>query len=615
MEKKYTSIQSFARIKPIEKVNDEFALCKVYVQSVGKNRNYSFMSRENIEKALPTLNYAPVVGHLIPKYDDDGNVVGHYMGSHDYEITPEMELKAITVPYGVVIEDSFEFEDVEEFNRTETYLTAKIYLWLERYPELADAIYAENTWFNQSMEVSVNEFRPLEDDSNYTELLSWNYSALCLLGLSDNPSENTTPAFISAQVHPVNYSLDKVEFAKTMNELKVSLNNALEEGGNEKLVLSEEFKQSVFDEFGITPEDISFEITEGMTEDEFKQKVKDQFSVGEDLGKSDSIDIDNSKDSAVNSDSWSNPGAAFLNKCLKASNHEALVKEGYAKVDGDASGDLSVNDVGYPHHKFVDGKMVVDIAGVTAAYQRASQQGETGDIMDHIQRHRKELGLDSEDKNDEDMAKKKNCSLDYSATYNQKRDALQNALDPIIVRNDSGDVTSSTNYYVADFDISYVFVYEYKFSDSDQQESQGRFTYSFDETSMTANITGTFEPMVVKWLTITENQQIEDSRKEFEDLKEFKRTRLEADHKIEVDKVLSNFEDITETDEYKKLYESVYSIQDLDEIKTKCYAIRGMYTPVKSEKKEFSKKAIKVEFEHTQTSTNRYGDLFSKANK
>ena len=615
MEKKYTSIQSFARIKPIEKVNDEFALCKVYVQSVGKNRNYSYMSEDNIKKALPTLSYAPVVGHLIPKYDDNGNVIGHYMGSHDYEMTPEMELKAITVPYGVVIEDSFDFEDVEEFNRTETYLTAMIYVWISRYPELADAIYDENTWFNQSMEISVDEFRPLESDSNYTELLSWKYSALCLLGLSDNPSENTTPAFISAQVHPVNYSLDKVEFAKTMNELKVNLNNALEKGGNEKLVLSEEFKQSVLDEFGITSEDISFEIADGMTEDEFKQNVKDQFSVGEALGKSDKIDIDNSKDSAVNSDSWSNPGASFLNKCLKAGNHEALVKECYAKVDGDASGDLSVKDVGYPHHKFVDEKMVVDIAGVTAAYQRASQQGETGDIMDHIQRHRKELWLDSEDKDDEDMAKKKNCALNYSATYNQKREAISKVLPYSVEADPDGRLISETSYYLSDLDEKYVYVEKCVWSANDRSEDYGRFTYSFDESTNSAMISDNFEPMIVRWLTVAENQQIEDLRKEFDELKEFKSTRLEADHKITVDEVLSDFEDIVETDEYKALSESVYSIQDLDEIKTKCYAIRGKYAPVKNEKKEFAKKHIKVEFEHAQTSTNRYGDLFSKANK
>ena len=495
MDKKYTSIQSFARIKPIEKVNDEFALCKVYVQSVGKNRNYSYMSKENIQKALPTLNYAPVVGHLIPKYDDNGNVVGHYMGSHDYEITPEMELKAITVPYGVVIENSFEFETVNEFNKDEEYLTCRCYLWLGRYPELADAIYDENTWFNQSMEVSVDEFRPLEDDSNYTELLSWNYSAICLLGLSDNPSENTTPCFISAQVHPVNYSLDKAEFAKTMDDLKEKLNIALKEGGKSDLKFNEDARDAILTEFKITIEDIDFEITEDMTEEDFRKAVEEKFRSG-------------------------------------------------AKA--------------------------------------------------------------------KDAPEKKSS---FSATYEQKREALQNALDPIITRDDNGEVVSSVSFYTMDFDDEYVYVCKYTYTDSDRQEEYGRFKYSFDEATAVATLNGDFEKMIIKWLTLTENQQVEDSRKEFESLKEFKRIRLEEDHKLAVDEVLSDFEDIAETDEYKALSESVYSIQDLDEIKTKCYAIRGKYSPVKSEKKEFSKKNIKVEFEHTQNSTNRYGDLFSKANK
>lgn len=493
MEKKYTSIQSFARIKPIEKVNDEFALCKVYVQSVGKNRNYSYMSKENIQKALPTLNYAPIVGHLIPKYDENGNVVGHYMGSHDYEITPEMELKAITVPYGVVIEDSFEFETVNEFNKDEEYLTCRCYLWLGRYPELADAIYDENTWFNQSMEVSVGEFRPLEEDSNYTELLSWNYSALCLLGKSDNPQENTEPCFISAQVHPVNFNFDKDEFANEMDELKIKLNSALK-GGKSDLKFSEESRDAILAEFKITIDDIDFEITEDMTEEDFRKAVETKFG--------------------------SNEHPAMPNKVEK-----------------------------------------------------------------------------------------------FSATYEQKRDAIQNALDPKITRDENGEVVSSVSYWICDFDDTYAYVNQYTYTDSDRQEERGRLYYSFDEATVTATISGEFEKMIVKWLTVEENQAIEDSRKEFESLKEFKRTRLEADHKVAVDEVLSDFEDISETDEYKSLAESVYSIEDLDEIKTKCYAIRGKYAPVKSEKKEFSKKNIKVEFEHTQTSTNRYGDLFSKANK
>ena len=70
MDKKHTSLKFKAKIKPLEKINDEFTLCKCYVQGIGKNRNYSYMSKENIQRCLPTLSYAPVVGHLIDKLDD-----------------------------------------------------------------------------------------------------------------------------------------------------------------------------------------------------------------------------------------------------------------------------------------------------------------------------------------------------------------------------------------------------------------------------------------------------------------------------------------------------------------------------------------------------------------
>ena len=50
MDKKHTSLKFKAKVTPIEKINDEFTLCKCYVQGVGKNRNFSYMSKENIQR-------------------------------------------------------------------------------------------------------------------------------------------------------------------------------------------------------------------------------------------------------------------------------------------------------------------------------------------------------------------------------------------------------------------------------------------------------------------------------------------------------------------------------------------------------------------------------------
>lgn len=124
-----------------------------------------------------------------------------------------------------------------------------------------------------------------------------------------------------------------------------------------------------------------------------KQSEK-EFAVGEDLGKSPAIKINNSKESAVMSGSWSDPGAGMLDKLLKASNHASLIKEAYLIIDGNSGGDLSVNDVHYPHHSIKGGQLVVNKRGVQAAFARLRQQGVGGSAVAHIKKHYKELGLD-----------------------------------------------------------------------------------------------------------------------------------------------------------------------------------------------------------------------------
>lgn len=229
MENKYTSLKFKAKVKPIEKINEEFTLCKCYVQSTGMNRNMSYMSKENIIKNSSTLHYAPVVGHLIKK--EDGSF---YMGGHDWEIDEDLNIKSICVPYGVVTNDEFEFETVDEYGKDVEYMTATVILWTGRYPELMEAIYSEDIYFNQSMELVVNQYRPYEEDSNYTELLDWSYSALCMLGKADdkNSVEHTEPCFIESKIIP--YSFDKSEFVDEMSKMREELAFYFERKGEEE---------------------------------------------------------------------------------------------------------------------------------------------------------------------------------------------------------------------------------------------------------------------------------------------------------------------------------------------------------------------------------------------
>ena len=58
----------------------------------------------------------------------------------------------------------------------------------------------------------------LEEDSNYIEILDFSFSALCLLGKSDDPELNNEPCFISSKLVPINFSAD--DFVAKFNELK-----------------------------------------------------------------------------------------------------------------------------------------------------------------------------------------------------------------------------------------------------------------------------------------------------------------------------------------------------------------------------------------------------------
>lgn len=234
MSKKYTTLNFKAKVKPIEKLSEDFMKCKCYAFGLGKNRNYSHVSKENMERNKYTLSYAPVVGHLIEKYDKDGNKIGRYMGGHDSILDLESwEFKSICVPYGVVIPNSFSYEIVKEYKdeKEREYLTCEVILWVGRYPELKEAMYSEDILFNESAELDVSEYRPLDSDSNYMDLIDFSFSALCLLGKADKDStnghvdkeEHTEPCFIESKLIPIQYSLAQDDFSKDMNELKEKL--------------------------------------------------------------------------------------------------------------------------------------------------------------------------------------------------------------------------------------------------------------------------------------------------------------------------------------------------------------------------------------------------------
>ena len=272
------NVSKFEFIKP---VNKEFSLFKCWVAGVGKNRNMSYISKERMTAALPTLSYAPVVGHLIK--NEDGT---YRLGSHDAEFDMETwEFVPLTVPVGVVIADSFSYETVNEYGTDVDYLCAECILWTGRYPQLFDCQYSDEIFCAQSMELSVNQYRPWDDDSNYTELLDFSFSALCLLGKSDNPELDNTPCFINSRLEPINFSSN--DFVAKFNELKEAVKECFdteEEGEvnvaeNEIKVDEMEFEEVNAEETTVEEvvETVEETETETIEEVETEEEVTEEF--------------------------------------------------------------------------------------------------------------------------------------------------------------------------------------------------------------------------------------------------------------------------------------------------------------------------------------------------
>jgi len=107
--------------------------------------------------------------------------------------------------------------------------------------------------------------------------------------------------------------------------------------------------------------------------------------------------IDNSKESAIFSNTWSNPGRRLYSVFENKSNAMELYEESYLIVDKSKVDSAKSEALKYPHHSIKDGKLVVNAKGVQSAFMRARQENvATGDVLSHIKRHYKELNLNME---------------------------------------------------------------------------------------------------------------------------------------------------------------------------------------------------------------------------
>ena len=429
----------------IIKDDPRFIVCRFYFGLVGENANGSVLEFEDYEANKNTVPYTPICGYFsgsdFKEHDKKEYPLGTILSSEDCEYSYEEceDGKKYAVATGIIQKEylNAEAENILKSGNKKVSLEIEVF----KKEKLSNGKFRFKEWIYQCITILGDKYKQGMGQA-HLEVLNprESYASFC---------KGTIEAFAKQDIDSKFQLGDSV----TPTELHMPEHEG-------KIGVISEVRNGYY--YAIKFSDID-EQHEWYSEDELKIADKENFSVGDELGKSDLIEIDNSEDSAIKSGSWDGQDAGFLDKLLKAKNHKSLINEAYARVDGDVSDDLSVNDVGYPHHELSSGKLVLSIPGVSAAYKRAKQQNESGEIMSHIEGHRKALGLDKENFKESEVDKvifnKEEFTQKFGLTANQLRDSMNEACNNIKYKSNEYEYVK---YWVSDYDSKYAYSYDYE---------------------------------------------------------------------------------------------------------------------------------------------------------
>ena len=210
------NIDTTAKFSNFQVLNPDFVRCKCNVMYTGKNRNYTDITDEALQRFIERKGYAnvPVIGH-IKSSNKNGKPI---MGSHDrkIEITNDgiQEINECTA-YGVIpLDANPRMEKIIDVHGIEKeYFTVDVILWTHYFPELMETAYSDEVYFNQSMEITLLDF---DIQEQYTVINDFSLQALCMLGKYDcshgngDESDTSEPCFEDSRIR--RFSVDENQF-------------------------------------------------------------------------------------------------------------------------------------------------------------------------------------------------------------------------------------------------------------------------------------------------------------------------------------------------------------------------------------------------------------------
>ena len=239
------------------------------------NRNGSHISKENMENAMPTLKYRPILAYIHELKDGTKDFYAHNMEIVEGE-DGESEIVYIEKQVGCFTADEPWLKYDE--NQDKTYVHAYAVI-PENYTEAADIIRRKNGT-KVSCELVINELS-YNAKEKYLDLTDFYFGGTTLLGCDEDGNEIGegmlgARADISDFCHkePTYAYQDKmIEVLEKLNMTLSNFNNSntIQKGGSEMNKFEE-----LLAKYGKTAEEVTFE-TEGLSDEELEAKFAEAF--------------------------------------------------------------------------------------------------------------------------------------------------------------------------------------------------------------------------------------------------------------------------------------------------------------------------------------------------
>ena len=260
------------------------------------NRNGSYISEENMIKAIPSLKYRPLLAyiHTLPSGEDD-------FYAHNIEIVKdengEEKICYLEKQVGCFTTDEPYLEYDEEADKTYVIAHAVI---PEEYTSAADII-RRKQGTKVSCELVINELA-YNAKEKYLELIDFYFGATTLLGCDEEGNE-INEGMIGSRADISEFCLGEKTYA--FQEQIIEMQEKLDEliscfniDNSKKGGISMNHFEELLAKYSKTVEDITFEY-EGLSDEELDAKFEEMFGEGETEPEDDSVVVENSDETEI----------------------------------------------------------------------------------------------------------------------------------------------------------------------------------------------------------------------------------------------------------------------------------------------------------------------------